>query len=535
MRPIFSLAVAFLAALVPRVVVAQDMSAVLQQLPQCALSCLVDGVTHSSCSQDLTPGCICNNEALQTNISTCVTKHCTVKESLVAKNATDTACGLPVRNRASTYDTTSMVLASISIGLVIIRVCFKLFVMRNMAKDDYVVIVLVLFALPSLVLIHIGTAPDTGKDIWALRPDQITHFLLYFYLMAIFYFIQVALVKLCLLFFYLRIFPSQGVRRLLWGTMVFTVLFGVFFTILTIFECTPMSYFWNQWDGEHEGMCLNVSAIAWSNAAISIALDVWMLAIPLGQIRSLNLHWKKKIGVAMMFIVGTFVTIVSIIRLHAIVSFASSANVTWDNFPVLLWSTVEINVGIMCTCMPTLRLMLVRYFPRLGGGSSYANRGRGYYPSIGGGGPHGGRSGGASGAGGAGMSGRSGKLGGSGLDTNDRSMLSHKGLPLGNVATTTFGGDDTYVGHDDDLTTRTPGSSGSIDSMTASKGATGTGIIRHQTFAVQYDDDDETNLVEMGELRGRNLEAVGENGMQRPQRTHRLHPQHQYTRDKEEV
>jgi hypothetical protein len=30
-----------------------------------------------------------------------------------------------------------------------------------------------------------------------------------------------------------------------------------------------------------------------------------MLGIPLWQIRSLKLHWKKKIGVAMMFFVGT--------------------------------------------------------------------------------------------------------------------------------------------------------------------------------------------------------------------------------------
>jgi hypothetical protein len=31
-------------------------------------------------------------------------------------------------------------------------------------------------------------------------------------------------------------------------------------------------------------------------AAISIAEDVWMLAIPLSQLPSLQLHWKKKIG-----------------------------------------------------------------------------------------------------------------------------------------------------------------------------------------------------------------------------------------------
>lgn len=30
-------------------------------------------------------------------------------------------------------------------------------------------------------------------------------------------------------------------------------------------------------------------------------------------------------------------------------------------------STIEVNVGIICACMPTLRLILIRIFPRLGG------------------------------------------------------------------------------------------------------------------------------------------------------------------------
>lgn len=49
-----------------------------------------------------------------------------------------------------------------------------------------------------------------------------------------------------------------------------------------------------------------------------------------------------------------------------------------------MWSTVEINVGIICVCLPSLRLLLVRLFPRLLGttqryyaryaGTSGANR-----------------------------------------------------------------------------------------------------------------------------------------------------------------
>jgi hypothetical protein len=50
---------------------------------------------------------------------------------------------------------------------------------------------------------------------------------------------------------------------------------------------------------------MNSMAIGWANASISVAMDIWMLAIPMWYLRRLKMHWKKKIGVAAMFIVGT--------------------------------------------------------------------------------------------------------------------------------------------------------------------------------------------------------------------------------------
>lgn len=47
------------------------------------------------------------------------------------------------------------------------------------------------------------------------------------------------------------------------------------------------------------------------------------------------------------------------------ISFANSSNPTWDNLKVSQWSTIEVNVGIICACMPTLRLILLRMFPVL--------------------------------------------------------------------------------------------------------------------------------------------------------------------------
>lgn len=59
------------------------------------------------------------------------------------------------------------------------------------------------------------------------------------------------------------------------------------------------------------------------------------------------------------------VTVISVIRLESLISFSTSDNPTWDNLKVSQWSTIEVNVGIICACMPTLRLILLRMFPVL--------------------------------------------------------------------------------------------------------------------------------------------------------------------------
>ena len=75
-------------------------------------------------------------------------------------------------------------------------------------------------------------------------------------------------------------------------------------------------------------------------------------------------------------------TVVSILRLQSLVKFgANSLNPTREFFDVALWSDIEINVGIICACMPSLRLLLVRLFPKILGST------RQYYGKSGGSAP----------------------------------------------------------------------------------------------------------------------------------------------------
>jgi hypothetical protein len=172
--------------------------------------------------------------------------------------------------------------------------------------DDACVGVTFLSGLPETVLSVYGlTSNGLGKDIYTLTPKQITDFIHVFYSSELQYFAESALLKLSLSFFYLRIFPGPKIKSVIWSVVVVNVLFGFAFVIVGIFQCRPISYYWKNWDGEHEGTCLDVNIIGWCNAIVSIVLDIGMLGIPMSQLWGLKMHWKKKLGVAMMFLVGS--------------------------------------------------------------------------------------------------------------------------------------------------------------------------------------------------------------------------------------
>jgi len=50
-----------------------------------------------------------------------------------------------------------------------------------------------------------------------------------------------------------------------------------------------------------------------------------------------------------------------------------SKDVTFDNGPAAYWSSIEVNVGIICASLPTLKAFVSRFFPKFFGGSSRNN------------------------------------------------------------------------------------------------------------------------------------------------------------------
>lgn len=140
-----------------------------------------------------------------------------------------------------------------------------------------------------------------GRNVWTLPPDDIDMFLKIFFAFEAIYVCCLAIIKISICFLYLRIFPAHRFRVAVWATQFFNVGLVIAFIVADGFQCRPISFFWQGWDGEHAGYCVNIEAFIYAHAGFNIALDVWMLALPASQIWRLNLSIKKKIQVFAMF------------------------------------------------------------------------------------------------------------------------------------------------------------------------------------------------------------------------------------------
>ncbi|KAK7971394.1 hypothetical protein PG989_016410 [Apiospora arundinis] len=173
-----------------------------------------------------------------------------------------------------------------------------------------------------------------------------------FYIAEFAYVIESTLTKISILLLYLRIFPDRKFREHVFMLMVAMALFCAAFVVTLLTYCVPFDYTWMRWNNERHGKCINMDAQTYTCAALNIVLDIVIFFMPIPQLMKLDLSWKKKMGIIFTFLVGLFVTICSVVRLHALIDWTLSTNPTMDYAKLAVWSLVELDVGVICACMP---------------------------------------------------------------------------------------------------------------------------------------------------------------------------------------
>lgn len=113
-----------------------------------------------------------------------------------------------------------------------------------------------------------------------------------------------ALAKITLCIFYSRLSPARGFQAAVWTTTFICAgaYTAIFFSLL--FACKPIAASWNPLLLS-VATCTNRGAIYIATAVIGIATDVMLMAIPIPTIWGLQMPRKQKIGLTVIFAIGS--------------------------------------------------------------------------------------------------------------------------------------------------------------------------------------------------------------------------------------
>lgn len=129
-----------------------------------------------------------------------------------------------------------------------------------------------------------------------------------------------------------------------------------------IFSCDPIAGSWDVTLAA-TAKCHSLKQIYLGGSVPNIIVDFILVVMPLPYVWNLHAPLSQRLLLASLFSLGLFICIVSIIRLNIFmdIPFEDGADMTYYFREIIVWSCVEINVGLVCACLPSLKPALALF------------------------------------------------------------------------------------------------------------------------------------------------------------------------------
>ena len=192
--------------------------------------------------------------------------------------------------------------------------------------------------------------------------------------------------KTSILVFYLTLTKEteeKVFRAATWVTLAVVNIAGLALTFLNIFQChNPVSASWQN-PTPPKAHCTDIVTLYLSSAPVNIITDLAIFFLPMPILTGMRLPLKQKIILVITFSFGFFVAVVDVIRIAELQTAAvsrlklvgqkggtgtrivESTDFSWYASLSFMWSAVEVNVGIICACVPSLKPLVSRLLPSM--------------------------------------------------------------------------------------------------------------------------------------------------------------------------
>ncbi|KAJ5907884.1 hypothetical protein N7495_000566 [Penicillium taxi] len=187
-------------------------------------------------------------------------------------------------------------------------------------------------------------------------------------------------VKTSILVFYLTLTRNQKCFR--WAnyvTIAVVNVAGFSLTMINVFQCRPISASFLASAHPH-AHCIDILTLYLSSSPVNIVTDLAILFLPMPLLTEMRLPRKQKIILVVTFSFGFFVAVVDVIRIAYLqdastnrqlavkdihIQSLGDSDFSWYASLSFMWSVVEVNVSIMCGCVPSLKPLFARLLPQM--------------------------------------------------------------------------------------------------------------------------------------------------------------------------
>ncbi|KAF6826537.1 pth11-like integral membrane protein [Colletotrichum musicola] len=251
-----------------------------------------------------------------------------------------------------------IILAALATVAVALRLYARFLQGHGLHPDDWTIILSLLLIGATVGLSILGGSHGAGNHIWSFTLPDLKPIFKTLYAYTFIYASSCAATKISILLFYQRIFlpgPSTSLsfKLSLAAGYFLSLAYPVIVWATMANACRPIAYYWEQFVGA-EGECIDLNVFYLALGIVDMGYDVVVLLIPIPQILKLQMSGRKKVAVCGVMLLGSFVCVASILRIHHLHTFTQSPDLTRQMGPVFIWSAVEPAVAIVSACLPHL-------------------------------------------------------------------------------------------------------------------------------------------------------------------------------------
>ncbi|KAM0272113.1 hypothetical protein ACHAPA_002409 [Fusarium lateritium] len=257
---------------------------------------------------------------------------------------------------------TLLIASVIALGL---RVFVRVRLVKNFGFDDWcmccALVTFFLFVFSALMGVHHGT----GRHRDDLDPSDFKEAMKYWWWCYLWYCLTMIASKISIGYLLLRITNRKLDIWIIYGVMAITVSTGVVFFFVTLFQCSPISFFWNK---DQPGTCVKpevIMALTYLYSVFSVISDFTCAILPMFLVAKLNMGRKTKLALIPIMAMACVASSAVVVRFAFVKDF-KNPDFLWATIDIAIWSTTEQGLAITAGSLATLRPLLRSLGRRLG-------------------------------------------------------------------------------------------------------------------------------------------------------------------------